>query len=128
MNIKARLSTLWIVVMFNMVFADILGFAMTLMSGDLTPEVVVPDWGMLIFAIILQVPILMIFFSRILKRSMNRRVNTVAAVITTAFVVGGASFNIVYYFFAGMEILGMAMIAFYAWTWPEDESLGAVVG
>ena len=118
MDIKTKLSTLWIVVMFNMVFADILGFAMTLMSGDLTPEVVVADWGMLIFAIILQVPILMIFFSRILKRSANRWVNLTAVVITTTFIVGGASYDIVYYFFAGMEILGMALIVRYVWTWP----------
>ena len=120
MDIKTKLSTLWIVVMFNMVFADILGFAMTLMSGDLTPEVVVADWGMLIFAIILQVPILMIFFSRILKRSVNRWVNTAAAVITTAFVVGGASYDIVYYFFAGMEILCMALIVWNVWKLPKN--------
>lgn len=123
MSIKTKLSTLWIVVMFNMVFADILGFAMTLMSGDLTPEVVVPDWGMLIFAIILQVPILMILFSRILKRSVNRWANLIAVVITTAFIVLGASFDIVYYFFAGMEILCMALIVFYAWTWPKREGI-----
>ncbi len=122
MSIRKNLSTLWIVVMFNMVFADILGFAMTLMSGDLTPEMVVPDWGMLIFAIILQVPILMILFSRILKRSVNRWANIIAAVITTAFVVGGGSANIVYIFFAGMEILCMALIARNAWRWPVGES------
>ncbi len=121
MSIKARLSTLWIVVMMNMIFADILGFAMTLMAGDLTPEVVVPDWGMLIFAIILQVPILMILLARVLNRSANRWANIIAVLITTAFVVGGASHNIVYYFFAAMEILTMVLIAFYAWTWPNQE-------
>jgi len=72
MDIRAKLSTLWIVVMFNMVFADILGFQMTLMSGNLTPEIQVPAWGMLIFAIILQIPILMIFLSRILKQTASR--------------------------------------------------------
>ena len=123
MNIKTKLSTLWIVVMMNMIFADILGFAMTLMSGDLTPEAVVADWGMLIFAMILQVPIFMIPLSRVLKRGVNRWANIIAAVITTAFVVGGASFNIVYYFFAGMEILCMALIVFYAWTWPKREGI-----
>ena len=122
MRIKSKLSTLWIVVMFNMVFADILGFAMTLMSGDLTPEVVVPDWGMLIFAIILQIPILMIFFSRVLNRNANRWANIIAAVATTLFVVLGASNDIVYYFFAAMEILCMALIALNAWRWPAREA------
>ena len=122
MRIKTKLSTLWIVVMFNMVFADILGFAMTLMSGDLTPEVVVPDWGMLIFAIILQIPILMIFFSRVLNRNANRWANIIAAVATTLFVVLGASNDIVYYFFAAMEILCMALIVLNAWRWPAREA------
>lgn len=123
MSIKGKLSTLWIVVMFNMVFADILGFQMTLMSGNLAPEVVVPDWGMLLFAIILQIPILMIFLSRKLKRNANRWANTVAAVLTTAFVVLGGSANIVYVFFAGMEILFMALIVYSAWTWPKSERI-----
>ncbi|MFC2095116.1 DUF6326 family protein [Candidatus Bipolaricaulota bacterium] len=121
LGIRGKLSTLWIVVMMNMIFADILGFAMTLMSGDLTPEAVVADWGMLIFAMILQVPIFMILLSRILKRSVNRWANIIAAVITTAFVVLGASFNIVYYFFAAVEIVCMALIVFYAWTWPQRD-------
>ena len=121
MNIRSKLSTLWIVVMMNMIFADILGFAMTLMSGDLTPELVVADWGMLIFAMILQVPIFMILLSRVLKRGVNRWANVIAAVITTAFVVGGASFNIVYYFFAGVEIVCMATIVGIAWRWREAE-------
>ena len=122
MNIRSKLSTLWIVVMFNMVFADILGFAMTLMSGDLTPEVVVPDWGMLIFAIILQIPILMIFLSRVLERNVNRWANIIAVVATTLFIVLGASHDMVYYFFASMEILGMAAIALNAWRWPVGEA------
>lgn len=122
MRIQTRLSTLWIVVMFNMVFADVFGFAMTLMSGDLTPESVVPDWGMLIFAIILQIPILMIFLSRLLRRNVNRAANIIAAVATTLFVVLGASHDIVYYFFAAMEILCMALIALTAWRWPVGEA------
>jgi len=123
MDIRAKLSTLWIVVMFNMVFADILGFQMTLMSGNLTPEIQVPAWGMLIFAIILQIPILMIFLSRILKQTASRWANTVAAVITTAFVVLGGSTDIVYIFFAGMEILCMGLIVRYARTWAEHERI-----
>ena len=122
MSIRTKLSTMWIVVMFNMVFADILGFAMTLMSGDLTPEVVVADWGMLIFAIILQIPILMILLSRVLERRINRWANIIAAIATTLFVVLGASYDIVYYFFAAVEILFMGLIALHAWRWEPGEA------
>lgn len=119
MSMKEKISTLWIVVMMNMIFADILGFAMQIMSGDMTPEAVVPDWGMLLFAMILQVPIWMIFLSRRLKGNANRWGNTIAAVITTLFVVLGASFNIVYYFFAAVEIVCMVAIVLMVWRWRE---------
>ena len=49
---------------------------------------------LLVFAILLEIPIAMIFVSRILKPGANRWANTVAAVITTVFVVGGGSMEL----------------------------------
>ncbi len=95
-DIGTRLSTLWVVVMFNMVFADILTFIkpgalQELWAGQagvhITPGL------LLVFAILIEIPIAMIFASRILKPGANRWANTVAAVITTAFVVGGGSLD-----------------------------------
>jgi Sec-independent protein secretion pathway component TatC len=119
MNLGTRLSTLWVVVMFNMVFADILTFITPgalekLWSGQagvhLTPGL------LLAFAILLEVPIAMIFASRVLKPDLNRWVNTVAAVVTTAFVVGGGSLTLNYVFFATVEIACMALIVWSVWT------------
>jgi Sec-independent protein secretion pathway component TatC len=114
-----RLSTLWVVVMFNMVFADILTFIkpgalQELWAGQagvhITPGL------LLVFALLTEIPIAMIFASRILKPKASLWANTVAAVITTAWVVGGGSLTPHYVFFAAVEIACMALIVWSVWT------------
>ena len=125
MNLGARLSTLWVVVMFNMVFADILTFIkpgalQELWAGQ--AGVHVTPGLLLVFALLLEIPIAMIFVSRILRRVPNRWANTVAAVITTAFVVGGGSLNLHYVFFATVEVACMALIVWSVWTRRDSET------
>lgn len=119
MDVGTRVSTLWIVVMFNMIFADILtfevpGFMQQLWAGELgvqiTPVV------LLVFAILLEIPIAMIFLSRILNGGASRWANTVAAVITAAFVVGGGTAYVHALFFAAVEVASLALIVWSVWT------------
>jgi hypothetical protein len=118
-DLGTRLSTLWVVVMLNMVFADILTFItpgalQELWSGQAGVQITP---GLLLgFAILLEIPIAMILVSRILKGAPNRWANTVAAAVTTAFVVGGGSLTPHYVFFAAVEIVGMALIVWSVWT------------
>jgi hypothetical protein len=124
-DIGTRLSTLWVVVMFNMVFADILTFIkpgalQELWAGQ--AGVHVTQGVLLGFAILLEIPIAMIFVSRILKRRPNRWANTVAAVVTTAFVVGGGSLDLHYVFFATVEAACMALIVWSVWTRRDSET------
>ena len=124
-DIGTRLSTLWVVVMFNMVFADILTFIkpgalQELWAGQ--AGVQVTPGLLLVFAILIEIPIAMIFVSRILKRGPNRWANTVAAVITTAFVAGGGSLDLHYVFFATVEVACMALIAWSVWTRRSSET------
>ena len=122
MDMKVMFSTLWIVVMINVAMADIFGFMMELMAGNTTTEVQIPQVGMLIFAIIMEIPIAMIFLSRVLKYGVNRWANIIASVITIAFVILGGSVNLVYIFFATIEIVCMSLIIWYAWKWPNPEA------
>ena len=121
MNTKVKFSTLWIVVMINVAMADIFGFMMDLMAGNTTTDVQIPQIGMLIFAIIMEIPIAMIFLSRILKYSVNRWANIIAGVITAAFIILGGSADLVYIFFATVEIVCIAFIVWYAWRWTNPE-------
>jgi len=123
-DVKTRLSTLWTVVMFNMVFADILSFItpgvlqemMTGFAGDVR----LTQGILLVFALLLEIPIAMIFLSRYLGRSANRWANIAASVITIAFVVGGGAPYAHYIFFASVEVGCMLCIIWFAWKWPNE--------
>jgi Sec-independent protein secretion pathway component TatC len=124
-DIKVKLSTLWIFVMFNMAFADIVGF----MNPGALEEIMTGSVGiqitqglMLVFSIILEIPIAMIVLSRVLKSGANRWANIIAGVITILFVIGGGSPELSYIFFATIEILSMLLIIWYAWKWPKQEA------
>lgn len=118
-NMKVRLSTLWIFVMFNILSADIFSFMLPESLND-TP-LKVTQVIMLVFAIVLEIPIAMIFLSRILKQSANRLANIIASVITILFVIFGGSLTLHYVFFAAIEVVTMLLIIRYAWKWTNSE-------
>ncbi len=121
MNIKEKFSTLWIIVMFNIVMADIFGFAMDKMAGPNTEVFQVPMIGMLIFAMVQELPIAMIFLSRVLNYRVNRYSNIIFSLITIAYVIGGRTDNMVYYFFAAVEVVCLLSIIWSAWKWDPSE-------
>jgi len=118
---KERLSTLWIFVMFNMVFADIIGFlnpgALEMMMAMKPAQEL-----LLVFAILLEIPIAMIVLSRVLKHRANRWANIIAGVITILFVIGGGNTSLTYTFFATIEVICLLLIVWYAWRWTEQEA------
>ncbi len=123
MDIKTKISTLWIVVMFNMIYADILGF---IHPGALA-KIIAGDVGidlnqgiLLVFSVLLEIPIIMIFLSRILDQKINRIANIVAPVLTIIFVIGGGDTTLSYIFFAGTEVVCMIAIMVMAWKWKES--------
>ena len=123
-DMKERISTLWVVVMFNMVFADILSFMLPgnleeIMAG--AGQIQITQGLLLVFAVLLEIPIVMIILSRVLKYRANRWANIIAAAITIAFVVGGGSTTLHYIFFATIEVACMLLIIWYAWKWPNPE-------
>lgn len=122
-NIQIKLSTLWIVVLFNMIFADIVGFMNPgelekIMTGDVGIQIT--EELLLIFSILLEIPIAMIFLSRFLEYRTNRWANIIASVITIFFVIAGGETYLSYIFFASIEVVCMLLIIWYAWNWPKD--------
>ena len=118
MDMKTKLSTLWIFVMFNMAFADIVGF---LHPGALERMIAMkPAQGLLlVFSVLLEIPIAMIVLSRLLKHRANRWANIIAGAITILYVIGGATISVSYIFFATIEVACMLLIIWYAWNWRE---------
>ena len=122
LDVKVKLSTLWIVVMFNMAYADILSLnipgiheELAAFAGD-TPISTL----MLIGAVIIQIPVGMIFLSRILAYKINRWANITAGAFVIIFVVGGGSLIPHYIFLATVEVLCLLLVIWTAWNWSDS--------
>lgn len=123
---RTRISTLWIVVMFNILAADILsfiqpGFLAEVMTGT-AGEIQITFEFLLVAAVMLEIPIAMIYLSRVLPQRPARLANLGAVATTAAFVVFGGSATLHYVFFVAMELAAMLLIARYAWTWSTDRA------
>jgi hypothetical protein len=118
---KVLLSTLWVVVMINMLKADILslyipGSAEELAQTAASTGAAIPQL-MLFGAIMMEISILMIILSRVLKYGLNRWANIVVSVITIVFVIGGGSAYPHYIFIATVEVICLMLIIWFAWKW-----------
>lgn len=126
MPIAHKISTLWIVVILNMIFADILslyypGFLTEFTTTGMAEGITITPGMLLVAAVFIEIAIVMIYFSRALRRRTSRIANLIAVVITILFVVGGGSLKLHYIVFASVEVIALLYIAYLAWTWPEDE-------
>jgi hypothetical protein len=125
-DIRGRLSTLWIVVLFNMLYADILSFLRPeMLRGLMTgyAEGIRVTQPLLVgSAVMVEVPILMVLLARVLKPAVNRRANLVAVPLTAAFIIGGGSTSPHYLFVATVELVLLAVILRYVWRWRVDTS------
>jgi len=124
-NVKIKLSALWVAVMFCYAYADILAH----MRSDIIEEILAGGPGgiqitqeTLFGSAILQViPIVMIFLSLTLKAKANRWANIILgmvyAVVALATIIMPAEVWYYYYVFAIVEVVLTARIAWYAWKW-----------
>lgn len=123
---RVLLSTLWIVIMINMLKADILslfipGAAEEVARTSASTGASIPQL-MLAGAIMGQLGIAMIVLSRVLKYGINRWVNIVVGIITIAYIWGGMATYPHYIFVATAETLCLLLIIGFAWTWRNVEA------
>ena len=116
-DLRIQLSTLWIVVMINMIYADIFSIMVELVNGntlDIPGDV---KTVMAIAAIVTNIPILMIYFSRTLPYKTNRWANIIAAMLTMVYVIGGWDSAPHYIIVATIEIVILLIIIMKAYRW-----------
>ena len=123
---KVLLSTLWIVVMINMLKADILSLFIPESAAELartsaSTGVPIPQL-MLGAAIIGELAIAMIILSRVLPHGVNRWLNIIMGVVTIAYIWGGAVAYPHYTFIAIVETICLLLIIWRAWTWRNVET------
>ncbi|MDQ3831166.1 MAG: DUF6326 family protein [Candidatus Tectomicrobia bacterium] len=126
MDMKSKLSTLWIFVALNYLYCDVV----SLMDPELLPQYLrgnvngleLTPWFLLGAGILVEIFIAMVLLSRVLPYRANRWANIAAGTIMTAvqsatlFVGAPAPY---YLFFSVIEIATTVLIVWFAWNWRE---------
>ena len=123
---RVILSILWVFYVLNIIYADVLN----LMGGEantggkdaeLINSLTSPEM-LLVSAIFLELAIVMVILSRVLKHGINRWANVVIATLHTfgllASLLVGAP-TLFYIFFALVEVATLLFIVWYAWSWKQ---------
>ena len=116
-DMKVKLSTLWIVVMINMIFADIFSIMVELVNQNTLNIPGDVKIIMAIAAVLTNIPILMIFLSRVLPYKLNRLLNIIAGIFTIIYVVGGGDLALHYIIIASIEVIILLYIISASWKW-----------
>ncbi len=126
---RVLLSTLWIFVLFNYLYCDLMALMdPVLLNQFITGKVggmVINENFLLGAAVLMEIPIAMVLLSRILHYKANRWANITAGSIKTLVMlatmfVGRPSHY--YLFFGIIEIACTSFIVWYAWNWRKREA------
>lgn len=127
-RMKSRLSTLWIFATLNYLYCDVL----TLMDPSLLKGFMAGNVGgmsvtqgfLLAGGALVEVPIAMVFLSRVLNHRANRTANIIAGAfmtlvqMATLFTRTPAPY---YVFFSAFEIVATAAAVWLAWRWAAED-------
>lgn len=122
-EVQTLLSTLWVFVLFNMIFRDLhqLGkksFLEEIMSGVVN-GVEITEELMLFGGFLAEIPISMVLLSRILRDKANKWANVIAAIITLLVLLSALpSADMDDIFFTIIESAAFVAIILIAWKLP----------
>jgi hypothetical protein len=126
-NVKFKLSALWVTLMFFYLYADVLAFYQ---PGNIEKIIAGEIGGIQInlafslsSAMLMAIPSVMVFLSLALKAKVNRWTNIIvgifhAGLLLMAVLVPGGLY---YIFYVIVEAVLIALIVGYAWKWPKQE-------
>ena len=126
-DIKMKLSALWVALMLIYIYADILsnfkpGAIEKMMDGFMGPFPVTQG-GLLSASILMIIPAVMVFLSLTLKPKVDRWANIILGVFYL--VTNSISFltdSWAYFIVLGVvEVVLTALIVWHAWKWPKQE-------
>jgi len=127
MDRKVLLSTLWIFLTVNFIFCDVFTLMYSedlrkILTGNVDGTQISQQF-LLGFAFIMQIPMLMILLSRLLRYTTCRILNIVFSVLLAIVQIwtltsGGNTLH--YWFFSIIEIATLISILFLAWFWKKE--------
>lgn len=126
-NVKMKLSALWIAMMLLYIYADILslfrpGQIEEMIEGLMGPFPVT-QVSLLVASILMIIPAVMVFLSLTLKPKVNRRANITLGVLYTVVNISNLIGETWAYYisFGIVEIVLTLLIVWYAWKWVKQE-------
>lgn len=121
-NVKVKISALWVAVMFCYVYGDYIhiyvpGILAKAMAVKKTAETQLEFFAV---ALLMAMPSVMIFFTLVVKPKINRWLNII---LSTLYIVILIATNLTetwvfYLFLTAIEVLISVAIIWYAWKWP----------
>ena len=119
---KVKLSLLWIFVLLNMAYADILSLMdPTSLIREKIAGVPMPAGGLIAGAVLMETAIAMVILSWVLNCKVNRWVNIVIGALNILAIVTGGH-GPYYVFFATVEVACILLIIWFAWKWTNPEA------
>lgn len=130
-DVKLKLAALWTSFMFLYVYVDLLGFFKPgtiedILIGKVFTFQITPAF-ISVALVSVSIPALMIFLSLALPARVNRWTNIVVAILYipySLFNLAGAAGWPHYYYGAGVEVVLLALVLWYAWKWPRTPVSG----
>jgi len=126
-NVKMKLSALWVALMLVYIYCDIYSLFRTgqieeMISGQMGPFPVTQG-SLLLASILMIIPAVMVFLSLTLKPKVDRWANIILGVLYTFVNISNLIGETwVYYIFSGVvEIALTLLIVWYAWKWRNPE-------
>ena len=130
-NVKIKLSALWVALVFFYLYNDVISF----FRADIIEEVIAGKPGgvqisqtfLFSMALMMAIPIFMVFLSLTLKAKVNRWVNIILGVfhagvmLTVTLLVPGETWAY-YALYMIFEAVFIALIIGHAWKWPKQEA------
>ncbi len=130
-NIRIKLSALWVVLMLLYIYPDILMFVQPgnikeIMDGVLD-GIEITQGLLLGGTVAMAISSAMVYLCLVLKPSINRWINIVLGFAYIGMVVAFLPGNWAYYIFNScLEILVSALIIWHAWNWPRQGNLATL--
>ena len=122
-DVKIKLSALWIALMLTYLLGDVLRiFSGDFIAGEMG-GMQISQALYLGLAIIMVIPIVMIFLSLMLPYKANRWANIILAIVFFSFnLIGLPTYPSVYdQFLIIVGLLFNVLTVWYAWKWPKQE-------
>ncbi|MCL5410867.1 MAG: DUF6326 family protein [Patescibacteria group bacterium] len=127
-NVKLKISALWIAVMFLYAYVDIFSlFKPGTIEGIMAGKVFVFQVSQIFLfltTIYIVVPSIMVFLSLVLKPKVNRWTNIIVSIFYFVTMLGACVGETWGYYIFGtiVESLLLFLIIWYAWKWPKYEN------